>query len=323
MIEDSFISRIKMKARANQLCIAIGSSYSNGMDLPTIANEICSHFNVNFTVPNQYEWFPKWNQFIDKVEEEVERKKILNFVRMKKTAVPHPIHRKIASIPISNFIDISLDRQLLTALQELGKTPTSFHFAGKTIGSWRQRNPDNPNVFSAFIDLHKDSPWHGLHQQLTNHSQDRIQIENMMEMIRQKDLLLLGMSAHEAEGILHLSYLSQAADKVVNTEDPTNNYKYWTKGGTYLAELPTDAVINELLPHDLRSYSFLDAPFPGKKLIDIVKEKNLMDLSAILLEIKILHVKLQETWKIEIYMFGGMRERSILEIPFQIKSKRL
>ena len=66
-----------------------------------------------------------------------------------------------------------------------------------------------------------------------------------MEMLRQKDLLLLGISAHEAEGILHLSYLSQAADKVVNTEDPTTSYQYWAKRGTYLADLPTEAVVNE------------------------------------------------------------------------------
>ncbi len=72
-----------MKARANQLCIAVGSSFSIEMDLPTIADEICSHFNVNFSVPNQYEWFPKWNQFIDNVEKEIDRKEILSFVRKK------------------------------------------------------------------------------------------------------------------------------------------------------------------------------------------------------------------------------------------------
>lgn len=36
----------------------------------------------------------------------------------------------------------------------------------------------------------------------------------------------------------------------------------------------TEAVINELLPYDLRSYSFMDAPFPRRMIIDVVKEKE-------------------------------------------------
>jgi hypothetical protein len=42
MMKDSFINRIKAKARANQLCIAVGTSFSDGMGLPTMAHEICS-----------------------------------------------------------------------------------------------------------------------------------------------------------------------------------------------------------------------------------------------------------------------------------------
>jgi hypothetical protein len=276
MIRDSFIQRIKMKARSNQLCIAVGSSFSVGMDLPTIAREICTEFNINFPVSHKHKWFSKWNKFIEIAERAAPRKDILDFVRKKnKTKRPHPIHRKLASIPISNFIDISLDRQLFAALKKQGKQPFLHNFSGGTmIGSWKQRNPESPNVFSAFIDLNMESHWYGLHQQLTNHPQDRIQIENMMEMVRQKDLLILGMSAYEAEDILCLAYLSQAADKVVNTEDPTNSYQYWAKRGTYLAELPTESVIDELVPYDMKSYSFMDAPFPGRMMIDITKKKE-------------------------------------------------
>lgn len=204
----------------------------------------------------------------------MDRKEIVGYVQMKVASMtPQPIHRKLASIPVSNFIDVSLDRQFLVALQELGKNPIIHSFSGLSMGAWRQSNPDNPNVFSAFIDLNIDSPWHGLHQQLTNHPQNRIQIENMMEMVRQKDLLLLGISAYEAEDILHLSYLAQAADKVVNSEDPTKSYQYWAKRGVYLADLPTEAVVNELLPYDMKSYTLWDAPFL-RPMIDIVKEKE-------------------------------------------------
>ncbi len=176
MIDDSFIHRIKMKARANQLCIAVGSLFSGGMDLPTMANEICSHFNVKFSVSNQYEWYTKWNQFIDKVEKKNERQKVWSFVIKKKESTkPKSIHRKIATIPVSNFIDISLDRRLLDSLKELGRQPVSYDFTGGlSIGSWKQRNPDTPNVFSAFRSLQNESKWYGLHQQLTLNAQDRI-----------------------------------------------------------------------------------------------------------------------------------------------------
>jgi len=41
-----------------------------------------------------------------------------------------------------------------------------------------------------------------------------------------------------------------------------------------LAELSTETVLNELVPHDMKTYSFMDAPFPGRKLVDITKEKE-------------------------------------------------
>ncbi len=275
MIDDAFIKRIKTKARANQLCIAIGSLFSGELDLPTIADEIRSHFSVSFSVKHRYEWFSKWDEFIDTAERKANRKDILAYVRTKVASMtPQPIHRKLASIPISNFIDVSLDRQFLVALQEFGKKPISHSFTGLSMGAWRQSNPANPNVFSAFIDLNTDSPWYGLHQQLTNHPQDRIQIENMMEMVRQKDLLLLGISSYEAEYILNLPYLAQAADKVVNTEDPSKNYQYWAKRGVYLADQPTEAVVNELIPYDMKSYTLWDAPFPNRMIIDVMKEKK-------------------------------------------------
>ena len=276
MIKDPFISRIRMKARANQLCVAIGSFFSVGISLPTVATEICSKFDLAFPVANGFEWFTHWNKFIELAEKSISRKELLAYVRKKKESTsPHRIHRKLASIPVSNFIDVTLDRQLITALQEHGKKPFDLSFSGGIMmGSWKQRNPENPNVFTAFIDLNFDSPWFGLQQQLTNNPQDRIHIENMMEMVSQKDLLVLKMSPHEAEHILCLDYLSQAADKVVITEDPTNNYQYWAKRGVYLAELPTENVVDDLIPYDLKSYSFMDAPFPGRKIVDMTKKKE-------------------------------------------------
>jgi hypothetical protein len=275
MITDSFLKRIKSKARSNQLCIAIGSRFSGEFSLPRIALEIQTEFGVDFSVTHEFEWFTKWNEFIDAAEKRAKRAKLIEFVLDKiATASVEEIHRKLATIPISNFIDISLDRRFIVSLKEGGKSPICYEFAGGMIGSWRQSNPESPNVFSAFINLNSSFPWQGLHQQITIHPQDRIQIENMMEMVRQKDLLILGMTPHESEHILHLGYLSQAADKVVNTEDPSSNLQYWTKRGVYVADIRTEEVINDLIPYDLKSYTFFDAPFPNRMLIDIAKEKQ-------------------------------------------------
>lgn len=271
---DPFLKRIRSKARSNQLCIAIGSRYSGELSLPRIALEIQAEFSVDFSVAHEFEWFIKWNEFIDAAEKKATRAELVHFVRDKSTkASVEETHRKLATIPISNFIDISLDRRFIAALREGGKSPICHEFNGGMIGSWRQSNPENPNVFSAFTNLNFSSPWEGLHQQITIHPQNRIQIENMMEMVRQKDLLILGMTPHESEHILHLGYLSQAADKVVNTEDPSRNHEYWTKRGVYIADIRTEKIIDDLIPYDLKSYTRFDAPFPNKMLIDIVRNK--------------------------------------------------
>ena len=274
MINDPFLSRIKSKARSNQLCIAIGSRVADEFSLPNIAIEIRSEFGIDFEVKHEFEWFIKWNEFVTEVEKKANRVKIKDFLRKKvSTSKIKEIHRKLATIPISNFIDVSIDRRFILALKEGGKSPIIHEFENGLMGSWRQSNPENPNVFPAFANLETTSPFLGLHQQITIHPQDRIQIENMMEMVRQKDLLLLGMAPHEAEYILHLRFLAQAAEKVVNTEDPSNSYQYWVKRGVYIADVCTKDVINDLIPYDLKTYTFFDAPFPNRLLIDVRKEK--------------------------------------------------
>lgn len=237
--------------------------------------QIKTEFGVSFAVTHELDWFVKWNEFIDAAEKTAKRNEIIEFVRNKvANASVEENHRKLATIPISNFIDISLDKRFIIALKEGGKSPICHEFSSSMMGSWRHSNQESPNVFSAFINLNSSSPWQGLHQQITIHAQDRIQIENMMEMVRQKDLLLLGMTPHEAEHILHLEYLSQAADKVVNTEDPSSNHQYWTKRGVYIADIRTEEVINDLIPFDLKTYTFFDSLFPNRMLIDIAKQKQ-------------------------------------------------
>jgi len=275
MKNNGFLTRIKSKARANQLSIALGGDWSGKAAIPELAQKLENRFEVHVGAQHRYEYYLRWNRLVDLVESKASRETLWEFIVEEAGSIPiQQIHRKLACIPISNFIDLTFDRNLVQALQEVGRKPILHAFLHQRMGAWRQSNPDEPNVFFSFPQLHPFHHWFGLHEQLCHHPQNRIQIENMMEMLRQKDLLLLGISSFEAEGILHLEYLAQAAEKVVNTADPVNDHPYWTKRGVFLPDVDTVAFVEELLPTDLKSYSFWDLQFPDRKLIDVAREKD-------------------------------------------------
>src|SRR6266542_1575444 len=272
---DGFLARIKEKARSNQLAIAIGGKFSSEAALPALAESLQKKFDVSFPTSNIFDYYGRWNKFVDQLEAKVAREILWRDVGNRVASMqPDAIHRKVAAIPISNFIDATLDRRLTKALIENGKKPILHAFRQQRIGGWRQSNPVEPNVFFTFGQFASFHPWEGLHEQLCIHPQNRVQVENLMEMLRQKDLLLLEFSAAEAEKILHLEYLAGAAGKVVNTADPSGEVTYWTKLGVFLAGVDTEEFIDYLLPADLRSYSFWDVPIPNRMLIDIGREKD-------------------------------------------------
>jgi hypothetical protein len=272
---DAFLTRIKTKARSNQLAIAIGGAFSGEVAIPVLAKALEADFGVSVPIQDPHGYYGRWNQLVDLLETKTDRKTLCRYVVERANSVQiQRIHRKIASIPISNFIDLTFDHSLTKALVEGGKKPIIHAFLHQRMGGWQQRNPEEPNVFFAFAQLDIFHHWFGLHEQLCIHAQNRIQIENMMEMLRQKDLLLLGLCSPEAEGILHLEYLAQAADKVVNTVDPLNDHRYWAKRGVVVADVETEAAVEHLLPADLKSYTFWDMPFPTRMLIDVGKEKD-------------------------------------------------
>ena len=196
------------------------------------------------------------------------------FELIKKTK-PKEIHKKIAGLPISNFVDLTLDRCLLKAILEIGKKPILHDFKSQSLGTWQQSNPSNPNVFFSFGNLlDPTNPLVGLHEQILIHPQNRIQIENMMEMVSEKDLLLLDFSSYEAEFILHLSYLASSSEKIINTRDLNNDLRYWCKRGVIILDVKVNDLIQYLLPYTGNEYSFLDKFIPGRMMIDITREKE-------------------------------------------------
>ncbi len=270
MAIDAFLNRLKQKARSNELVISISSHFSGQLSL----GELAASLQMDFGVRVQ-EQPGDWNSFIDSLEARVPREQLCHYVSERANQAPiQSIHRKLAAIPISNFIDATYDRALTRALLEGGKKPILHRFLQQTIGAWRQTNLDRPNVFFTFADLEPYHHWFGLHQQLTVHPQNWIQVENMMEMLRGKDLLLLESPGPEAESVLRLDYLAQAADKVVNTRDPLGQNEYWVKRGVFIAGLDAEAVVDYLLPANFKEYTGWDIPFPARMLIDVARDKE-------------------------------------------------
>ncbi|MDQ6912675.1 MAG: toll/interleukin-1 receptor domain-containing protein [Verrucomicrobiota bacterium] len=270
MAVDAFLDRIKRKARSNQLAIAISTRFSGELSLGELAASLQGEFRVTTPVQSG-----DWNSFVEFFETHVAREELCRYVADRASHAPiRSIHRKLASIPISNFIDATYDRGLTRALAEGGRNPILHHFSGQSIGAWHHRNPDSPNVFFVFAALQPYHHWFGLQQQLTVHPQNRIQLENMMEMLRGKDLLLLEYDASEAETVLRLDYLAQAADKVVNTRDPLSQDEYWIKRGVFIADVEAEAMIDYLMPANFRTYTAWDLPFPGRMLIDVARDKE-------------------------------------------------
>src|SRR5687767_5274027 len=138
MKSDPFLTRIKARARANQLCIALGSRFSGDASLPKIAQEIKTHFAISIDVEHEFAWFKKWNELIDLAEKAAGRQGVVEFVKYRVDQIPvSQTHRKVAAIPVSNFIDVSLDRRLITALKEGGRDPILHEFLSGFMGSWR------------------------------------------------------------------------------------------------------------------------------------------------------------------------------------------
>src|SRR2546425_859387 len=122
-MHDGILQRLYFKSLGNQVAIAVGSSSSNrNYSVPALAEAIINTFNVDFPVEQSLEYFQVWNDLIKKVRQKVSKEDLISFVHDRvRTAEPETIHKKIAAIPISNFIDTTFDRSLYKALVAAGR----------------------------------------------------------------------------------------------------------------------------------------------------------------------------------------------------------
>jgi hypothetical protein len=147
---DPLYVRLKTKALSNQLAIAVGSSLSDDKySIPSIGQQIIKEFNVDVTIQERYLFFHKWNDIVLEAEKKTSRSDLIKFVHDIVTdAEPGTIHKKLALIPISNFIDATFDRSLYKALLAAGRKPITHDWGtSQAMGIWKQSKPEEPTVF--------------------------------------------------------------------------------------------------------------------------------------------------------------------------------
>lgn len=275
-MRDGVVERLYTKALSNQVAIAVGSSCSNdAYSIPSLAGAIITSFNVDFQVEHPLEFFQKWNELIKAAEKSVGRPELVKFVREKlHDSNLNVLHKKIASVPISNFIDTTFDRSIHKALIAAGRKPILHDWhTGQFMGGWKQSNPENPNVFFMLPNVKTDS-FFGLYEPTSWWQQNRIQVLNIAEMLSGKDLILLNYSAYEAECILHLHALFTSCEKVINYIVQEVDAEYWLRRGAYLNNAEPEKLIDTLLPHGGSKYSTWDMLIPRRKLVEVSRLKE-------------------------------------------------
>lgn len=276
-MRDGLLERLYLNSLGNHLAIAVGSSSSDAKcSIPSIAEALIETFKIDFGVESRQQYFQCWNELVKKAEERVDRPTLVRFVREKVAPVlPTAFHAKIAEIPISNFIETTFDRSLYKALVAAGRKPILHDWNGQMMGIWKQSNPESPNLFFMLPKTEDDLSFLGIYEPTSWWEQNRIQIENIREMLSDKDLLLIDFSAHEAEGILHLHAFDTAGGKIVNyilTEDGYEHY--WATRGVSLRTVSPEVPVERMQPYWKGKLGELNAPILGRKVIDIARLKQ-------------------------------------------------
>lgn len=270
------LSRIYRKSLSNQLAIAVGSGCSqNRYSVPSLAQQIERRFCLPATVKHPTRYFEVWNDVVQNAERRSSREEVVALVAEAiRDATPSPFHMSIAAVPISNFIDTTFDRSLLKALLVAGKSPILHDWRTQMLGAWRQTNSERPNVFFSLPPGDGSLSLYGVLEPWKAHQQNPIQIENMREMLSDRDLLLVGLSPHEAEYILHLHALCLSYEKAYIDRSGSIDPKYWASRGVMIGETSAQELIDCLVPAQGGKYSSLDKIVPSRKLIDISRPKQ-------------------------------------------------
>lgn len=273
-LNDAMLSRCYERALRNELAVAVGAWVSPAhLTIPAVGAMVKERFGVGGGDWQPHDYFERWNDFVAAAEKKIGAVEFRRIMwETLSGAEPTEAQRLVASLPVSNFIDLTLDRGLAKALRAIGKRPVEHGpFSGR-MGSWRQSDPSEPHVFYAM-----EYPpvagvgWGGVRASMAT---DDIVKANAAEMLSRKDLLLVNMSAHEAEYILRLATFAAIGEKIVNVAPHDNDPSYWARRGVYVSSADPAQALRGLLPANGETFGMLDAIVPAPMLIDIFRRRT-------------------------------------------------
>lgn len=279
---DALTHRIYTKALGNELAIAVGGALSNAeCSLPALARALVDHFSLDITVETPDDFFYRWNDVVEAAEKVSSRASVSQFISDRTAgSQATPFQLAIARIPVSNFLDTTFDRTFTKALIAVNRRPVAHDWDSQMIGSWKQRNPDTPNIFYMLPRPDPQSVWFGVRHLTGEHGS--IQVANISEMLDGRDLLLLDFSFSEADAILRLNALALSGEKIINlVSDPDVATEPWSSRGVIVGELDTVSLARQLTPKwlfgepsDPVRYGPGNMLVPRGTLLDLSREKR-------------------------------------------------
>jgi hypothetical protein len=273
-LNDGMLARYYDRVLRNELAVAVGSWVSAAeLTIPAIGERLNTEFALGFDQWTEPDYFEHWNDFVTAAEAKIGSVEFrTNMWNLLHGVEPTERQRLVAALPVSNFIDLTLDRALAKALRARGKQPIEQGPLSGMMGSWKQTEPNRPNVFYAMeyppIGGHG---WGGVRSTILK---DDIVKANAGEMLRRKDLLLVGLTSHEAEFILHLHLFSASGEKIVNCSPYDADPSYWARRGVYVSNVRPELFVRGLLPADGNAFGTVDAIVPAPMIVDIHRRPN-------------------------------------------------
>lgn len=271
---DGMLDRCYERVLRNELAVVVGSWASDpSTTLPEIGHRINADFSLALDDWASEDFFENWNEFVSAAEEK------LGFVEFRRmmwellnNSRPTERQQLLAALPVSNFIDLTLDRSLAKAMRAIGKQPIEHGPLSGMMGSWKQTEPNRPHIFYALEQPPVGGQgWGGVRATMLK---DDIVRANAGEMLRRKDLVLVALTSYEAEHILHLHLFATSGEKIVNCAPNDNDPSYWARRGVYVSDVDPATFLRGLLPADGKTFGVLDAIVPAPMIIDIHRRRN-------------------------------------------------
>jgi len=270
---EPMLARFYEAALENRLAIVVGDSASDSsVSVAAIGAWLNETLQLGVEVTHPWQYYQCWDELLDVAKKRIRLEELRGMVRSRiESAKATEMHRFFASIPISNFVDLSLDRGLAKALRAAGRQPIEHEGMGM-IGNWQQSESKEPNVFYGFGNTCSTTGF-WMPVQILSNPRQTIAREGLREMLLYKDVLLAGVNSYEAEYVLNLGAFTTLGGKIVGALPDQHHLDYWAARGVYASPLSAPDFIDALRPTLGNEYGPLDDVSPIGMLIGLARRK--------------------------------------------------